>query len=356
MSSFEPKYSIFDSVEQMLAPKALSKLLGKRLDHIIRQPINGHSGLAGGQLSYVETNAGRLVLKQMSTSTDWLMYSTNDHQCRAVRLWQYGLLDQLSPHFDHKIVAASHDGDGWAMLMEDLTGKVFQWDEPFPPKLLSVFLDVLARTHALFWNDPRLKNPWLGLGDATSYLEPMSRARKNTGTTRGVLPEWLRVGWESLKDLIDATTYSQMLAFLENPQPLLDALSRYPSTLLHGDFRSENLGFSEKPIILDWQWAACSMMTIDLPWLTKHGNVQSVMSEETALRYYRSRLELHLGQHFDDQDWQAMVALGYAVDALRWTGFAAFFYQGEQDPEGRAWAKNSAEIHGKRVLDVLRWL
>jgi hypothetical protein len=356
MSNFEPKYSIFGSVEQMLVPEAFSKLLGKPVTHVIHHPMDGHSGLAGGQLSYVETNAGRCVLKQMSTSTDWLMYSTDDHKCRAVRLWQYGLLDQLCRHFDHKIVAASRDGDGWAMLMEDLTGNVFQWDKPFPPKLLPVFLDALARTHALFWNDPRLKDPRLGLGDATSYLKPVSRAKKNTDTTKGVIPEWLRVGWESLKNLIDATTYSQMLAFLENPQPLLDALSRYPSTLLHGDFRSENLGYSEKPIILDWQWAACSLMTIDLPWLTKHGNVQSVMSEEDALYYYRERLEAHLGQRFDDQYWQAMVALGYAVDALRWTGFAGFFYQEEQDPEGRAWAKNSAEIHGLRVMDALRWL
>ena len=356
MSSFEPKYSIFGSVEQMLAPKALSKLLGRPVTRVIRQPMDEHSGLAGGKLSYVETNAGRYVLKQMSIAIDWIMYSTDDQECRAIRLWQYGLLDQLSPHFDHKIVAASRDGDGWAMLMHDLTGNIFQWDELFPPKLLPVFLDALARTHSLFWNDPRLKDPRLGLGDATSYLKPVSRAKKNTGTTKGVIPEWLRVGWESLRDLIDASTYSQMLAFLENPQPLLDALSRYPSTLLHGDFRSENLGNLEKPIILDWQWAACSLMTIDLPWLTKHGNVQSAMSEETALHYYRSRLEVHLGQRFDDQYWQAMVTLGYAVDALRWTGFAAFFYQEEQNLESRAELKNSVAVHCRRVMDAVYWL
>src|SRR5215217_7336980 len=190
MSNFEPKYGIFDSVEQMLAPEALSKILARPVTRVIRQPMEGHSGLAGGQLSYVETNARQLVLKQMSTSTDWLMYSTDDHECRAVRLWQYGLLDQLCQHFDHKIVAASRDGDGWAMLMEDLTGKVFQGGEPFPQKLLPVFLDALARTHALFWNDPRLEDPRLGLGGAASYLEPVFRAKKNTDTTKGVLAAW----------------------------------------------------------------------------------------------------------------------------------------------------------------------
>ena len=138
-----------------------------------------------------------------------------------------------------------------------------------------------------------------------------------------------------------------MLALIENSQPLLGALNRYPSTLLHGDFRSENLAYAEKPVVLDWQWSACSWMTIDLPWLTKHGHIQDVMSDEDALCYYRERLESHLGQRLDAQDGQAMVALGYAVDALRWTSFAAFFYQGEQHPESRAWAKNSAEVHGQ---------
>ena len=69
---------------------------------------------------------------------------------------------------------------------------------------------------------------------------------------------------------------------------------------------------------LDWQRAACCLMTIDLPWFTKHGNVQDAMSEEGALLYYRDRLEVHLWQRFNDQDWQVMVALGYAVDALHW--------------------------------------
>jgi hypothetical protein len=97
-------------------------------------------------------------------------------------------------------------------------------------------------------------------------------------------------------------------------------------------------------------------MIIDLAWFTKHGDIQDVMSMEDALRYYRERLETHLGRRFAEPDWQAMVALGYAVDAMRWTCFAANFYKGEENPEGRAWLKNSVEIHAKRVMNALQWL
>jgi len=68
-----------------------------------------HVGVAGSQLSYVNTDIGRFVLKQMSTSSDYLMVATHDHQCRAVMLWQYGLLDQLNPHTSHGIIACARE-------------------------------------------------------------------------------------------------------------------------------------------------------------------------------------------------------------------------------------------------------
>ena len=119
MATLEPKYSLHASVEQMLAAGTLSELLSKQVTQVTCQPMNGHSGLAGSRLSYVITNAGRLVLKQMSSNTDWIMFSSNDTECRAVRLWQYGLLDQMLPHLEHKILACAHDGDEWAILMGD---------------------------------------------------------------------------------------------------------------------------------------------------------------------------------------------------------------------------------------------
>jgi hypothetical protein len=356
MSNLEPKYTLFDSVEQMLARERLGKLLSQPITHVEIQPMTGHSGLAGGKLSYVNTDAGQYVLKRMSITSDWVMFASNDHQCRSIKLWQYGVLDQLRPHLEHKIIACARDGNDWAMLMDDLTGKVFLWGQPFPSALMPTFLDALARVHATFWNDPRLQDPRLGLNDLAHVLEIVPKARKYTGNSLGVIPEWIRTGWGVMKEMLAPEVYTQMFNFFENPQPLINAVGRYPTTLLHGDFRKENLAHNGKPVFLDWQAATRSLMIIDLAWFTKHGDIQDAMSMEDALRYYRERLETHLGQKFAEKDWQAMVALGYAVDALQWICFAANFYQGEEKTDSRAWFKNSVEIHGQRLMDSLRWL
>lgn len=215
MPSLEPKYNLFDSVEQMLAPEALSELLAKPVTRVEVQPMNGHSGFAGSQLSYVDTNAGRLVLKRMSIARDWIMYATEDHQCRAVRLWQYGLLDQLLPEIEHRIVASAHDGDGWAILMDDLSGSFYTW-ETFPPQLVPISIDCLARIYAAFWNDPRLHDERLGLACPASFLNYYFKSRGVTSDARGILPHWTRDGWDAMKDLLNTDVFHQMVALHEN--------------------------------------------------------------------------------------------------------------------------------------------
>lgn len=353
MSNLEPKHAIFDTSEEMLSPQTLSKLCRVPVTRVEIQPMHGHSGLAGGQLSYVDTDAGRFVLKRMSITSDWIMRVTEDHQGRSVRLWQYGLLDQLSPNVEHTIIAAARDGEGWAILMEDLSGKFFT-RETFAPEFVPVVLDGLAKIHATFWNDPRLQAPRLGLGNAATYLNFYFRSQNHTGDTWGLIPLWCRDGWKSLPELLDAETFQQMIDLHQHPAPLLNAIKRYPFTLLHGDYRAENLAHNGCLAAIDWQQAKCSLMTIDLAWITKHGYIQDVMSEEKAIAYYRSRLESHLGQSFDDTDWQAMVALGYAMDALSSACLFANFYtiNGGADEFSR-----KLVLHlGQKVMALRHWL
>ena len=157
MATLEPKYTLFDSLEQMLAPKTLSELLSKPVNRVNIHPME-HRGVAGGQLSRVDTDAGRFVLKKMSMDFDWVMFATNDHQCRAVTLWQYGLLDLLRPHADHKIIACAKRGNTWTIMMDDLTDNVFNLEKnPIASGLARSLLDTLAKLHATFWNQPNLK-------------------------------------------------------------------------------------------------------------------------------------------------------------------------------------------------------
>ena len=219
MTNLEPQYTLFASVEEMLAPATLSELLARSVTRVACQSMDGHSGLAGGRLSYVNTNLGRFVLKQMSIDFDWIMFASEDKQCRAVRLWQYGLLDQLRPQVEHKIIASAHDGNGWAILMHDLTGYTYSWDKPMTPALVPVFLDRLARLHAAFWNDPRLPDPRLGLCDPARLLDQTSlpMVQKHANLSMGVIPEWISGGWAVMEELLDPGTFIHMKDLIENP-------------------------------------------------------------------------------------------------------------------------------------------
>ena len=359
MSILEPKYTLFDSVAEMLAPETLSQLLSTTVTRVDRQPMNGHLGVAGGQLSYVDTNAGRLVLKQMSSASDWIMFASGDEQCRAVRLWQYGLLDRLRPHLEHKIMTCSRDKDGWAILMHDLTGDVFTWDKPLGVKLVPAFLDSLARLHATFWNHPHLNDLNLGLCDTAKRLDLTSPAlaQKQYGHQRGVLPDWIKGGWEVMEDLLDPDVFAQMRTLIENPAPLFETLRRYPYTLLHGDYRAANLGYLKygHPVIFDWQLAARSLMTIDLAWFAQQGEVRDVMGQAPAISYYRGQLETYLNARFDDTEWQAMIDLGFLADALWSTCFAAYWSIHSDTPEGQRREENVVKQRNQQVRDAMRW-
>jgi hypothetical protein len=352
------KHSVFDTVDQMLAPEALSELLCQPVTRVdCCQPMNGHSGLAGGQLTYADTNAGRLVLKRTSIKSDWIMLSTQDHQCRAVRLWEYGLLDQLRPYLDHGIIACAWDGEGgWASLMRDLSGKFFSFQRPLPQKLVPAFLDPLAGIHAVFWNDPRLLDPLIGLEDgALTFLGQLPFAQTITGQEMGVLPDWIKEGWEVAAGLLDSDVYRHMHELIMHPRPLIDALGRFPFTLLHGDYRAENLAYIDRPLVIDWQIATHSLMTIDLAWFLTW-IVPEGKDQEEAIQYYRQRLEGYLNVAFDDPSWQAMFELGRLVDALRCTFYLAYWSKHSDAPEQRAHNERMVNQRNHQVRAALRWL
>lgn len=358
IKQLEAKYTVFDSLEEMLTPETLSNLLSKTITRVEVQPMNGHGGLAGGHLSYVNTDDGRLVLKQMSIESDWIMFASDDRQCRSVTLWQYGILDQLLPHAEHKIITCARDGKGWAILMHDLTGSTFSWSTPLTREVVCTFLDTLAQLNATFWNHVDITDPMLGICTAKQLLDQsaLPMARKYPTYPTSPIPGWVCGGWEVLPELLEPDALAELYKLIENPQPLYDTLKRYPSTLLHGDYRIENLAYHDNcPVLLDWQESAYTVMTTDLAWLVKQGYVQAVMSREQATDYYRSRLETYLGKPFDEREWQAMLDLGCCLDALRSIGFSAYFYKNTDDPQSKQFNAQLVKQQGQFVLNAMQW-
>jgi len=285
------------------------------------------------------------------------MAAPHDHQCRSIRLWEFGLLDQLRPNAGHAIIACAHEKNVSGMMMEDLANSMFNWEKnPVTLEQIPSLLDALARLHTTYWNNPDLKDIQPGLchpADLIHACSPSTAKQYNKGDL-GALPEWVSTGWASMEELLDREVFRQMLELVENPAPLLKAMERYPLTLVHGDFRRDNLAFTNHFIILDWQLAACSLMTIDLAWFTR--GIRDLIDREKANQIYRERLEIHLHQEFEDLEWQAMDELGYAVIALRATCLDAYWYKFEEKPEIRETARNLVLQQTLMVMDALRWL
>lgn len=317
----EEKHALFDSVQDMLSLESMSELLGRQVVHITEHPIHHHDGNSGSQMSYVETNAGRYFLKRVSVNADYVMTITNDVACRSVRLWHYGLLDQLLPRIDHGIIACAYDGDGWAMLSKDLTSVVFTDDRPFSLEAITIFLDAMAYMHATFWNDHRLYKPELGLSDLTGYIRIFlqGNAQKYAAQMASPVAEWICDGWEMLPDFLAPDLYAQLYELHNNPQPLIDTVGAYPHTLLHNDFHPENLAYRDNgiPVLLDWQLATYSLMTIDLACFMVTAETWVTHDHDRGFQYYRERLETYLDAQFDDAEWNMMLDLGRCVHALR---------------------------------------
>jgi hypothetical protein len=356
----EAKYHVFDSLEEMLTPEILSDLLSCPVRWVDCQPMTDHNGLGGSQLSHVNTNAGRLVLKQMLFDSDFIMFSTDDRRCRSVTLWQYGLLDRLLPYVEHRIIACAKDDSGWAILMEDLSQGMFgETFMPFPFEHLTVFLDRLARLHATFWNDPQLNAPRLGISvpeNRISFTSPVI-ASSSLNKDRGPIPKRVTLGWEIMETLFDHDVYTSLRQLTETPKPLLDAINRCPFTLIHGDYRAANLAYLKPDhyIAFDWQLAARSLMTVDLIWFTKKNYFKNDVIREQGRDYYRRQLETNLGIRFPDLEWQKMMDLGILVDAFT-KCFPAYLSKHVPEPEARAAFENEVKETNQPVRAALRWL
>jgi Phosphotransferase enzyme family len=144
--------------------------------------------------------------------------------------------------------AVSDDGSEVAVVMEDLIGnRLCDQVTGMSERDATAAVDALARWHAQWWNDVD------GLADRGCALA------LGNDLYPAVLPALFEEGWAKLTasescqpphDLIDiGPRFGARLA------GLLQELDRAPVTLLHGDYRADNLMFAAdgEPIAIDFQ-------------------------------------------------------------------------------------------------------
>jgi hypothetical protein len=193
----------FASLVELLAPETLSRLAGLPITSARRGLFVGSHSASGSSFLTVETNDGhgpRFVVKLSSPACDWIVRATADECGREVLVWSHGLLDQLPPEIVHPVVACARDGDGWAILMRDVSDDLLR--DPMGTSPIGRgdhrrYLDALAAMHVAFW-----ESPWAtetGRGSTTSWRLYTAFApetgRREAEHPNEVVAE-IRLGWE----------------------------------------------------------------------------------------------------------------------------------------------------------------
>jgi hypothetical protein len=224
------------------------------------------------------------------------------------------------------------------------------------------FLDAMAALHATIWEAAALSDPRLGLfSPQYRYSCFAPAALRGEIDSPEQITQGLLKGWDLLDTLIAPDAAAPIRKLLEDPQPLCDALARYPQTLIHGDWRAANLGVlrDARPqvALLDWQFVGWAPPAVDLAWYIGLNWPYMPIDKQTAIACYRDSLAQYLGDRFAMKWWEpqlALALLGYFVqfgchDLMKAAGYwednpvkrarwcAGLDWWSEQIREGACW-------------------
>ncbi len=218
-------------------------------DQIVARHPLGSVGGSGNTVEQVTLRDGReLVCKRVSPEWDWISRATNDHG-RALWMWTNGLFERMPFAIDHAMVAVEADEPGWNIFMRDVSESLVPPDQRLDRAAVRRVLAAMAEVHLTFWGErfPEL----CGLEDRYFLLSPRTARREvQLGNPVG---EIITRCWEAFSELVPDDIAEAILMIAERPSLLAEQLEKHEQTLIHGDLRLSNLGFSDDRVVLiDW--------------------------------------------------------------------------------------------------------
>lgn len=262
----------------------LTQVLGTPVEVRVHAAIAEGVGLLGSLVRVELTDGRRLVVKAPST----------DPQARAIAA-HFGYLAREAGAYRDLLPGsgiatprcrAVVDGpDGPVLVLDELTGHTpaDQLAGARTDQALAA-VDLLATIHARFWDDPRLALcPWLP-GPRDPVVE-----------VYGHLFERMWAPFCAMVDgLVPPAHLDAAAAVIGRFGAVLDEFAGAPRTLLHGDFRLDNLLFAPTgdAAALDWQLAAWGRGAYDLAFFAS-GSIDDAhlaTVEDELLARYHARL------------------------------------------------------------------
>ena len=216
---------------------------------VSREPLAVADGRSGSLLERVTlAGGGTLVVKHVRDGGDWIMRASHDHG-RAAELWSSGVLGRVPEVIDHAVLGAEQVTGGWVVIMRDVSAALLPDHARIGRADSRRVLEAAAALHARFWDGPPLT--LCSMVDRYRLLSPDTARRERDGADE--VPKLIGRGWERFAEVVPAEVAEPVLAVLERPEPFAAALSAFGSTLIQGDLKLGNLGFTaDRVVMLDW--------------------------------------------------------------------------------------------------------
>lgn len=347
-------HELYGGPDELTSARFFEQYLGRTVASVEVTPLTADFAHSGSELSRVVVQPARtdadavvgtgsgtteFILKRLNPKWDWLMQVTEDTQCRSVTLWSHGIFDELPQSADTATIACARDDEGYAILMRAVEDRLVT-NQHFSEAQNATFVDSLAAMHARFLEpapaearvaagggagvgsaaneggpagvtsgapapagrQSRLADPALGLchiHDVFRMFSPVAAGR--FAALDRDIHHRIHEGWQRVAEVMPSDVTDVIMPIVSDPQQLVDRLTQFPHTLVHGDYRHSNLGWDYgRTIMLDWQLATYGPPAIDLGRYIGANSPFLPVSKEEILANYRRRLEEHLAD-----EWQA---------------------------------------------------
>lgn len=227
---------------------SVAELLERAVARTPLQQVSG-PGYTGATLEALTLGDGsRLVVKRISPRWDLGMRVTRDRG-RAATLWATGALDRLPPGIDHAIIAAERDGDGWVIVMRDVS------DALLPPERMVTRAEFRRIfTAARDMHRAYRATPSPDVCSLTTRLGVFTPATMAPLIDSGAwLPAHVCRGWELFDAIAPREIADAIRSIHAYPHLLASEMERSWTTMIHGDLWIANIGLAPDCVVfLDW--------------------------------------------------------------------------------------------------------
>ena len=207
----------------------------------------------------------RVVAKRLDPGSDWLGRQSGDLGREA--LLQRDLLHRLPAELDTAVIQAVEQEDGWWLVMRDVADELLDMTRPITRDEHRIVMRAANGMWEEFWGEqlPHV----VSQANRLFLASPEMSRRERDGSD--LLPKQFESAWEAFCEEVAPDVADAVISCVEDPGPLAARLAPHGSTLLHGDMRDEQMGFSgDRLVLIDWGLATQGHPAVELAWYLCH--------------------------------------------------------------------------------------